>query len=166
MLGAAHQRPQVFHVVVDKYLPNREFGRVRMQFIVNRHAGELATIPVNSPTDTLRVSAPEVTALDLVTRPYDSGGLSNVATVLIELFEDRQVGESGLIDAARYYPSVSVRRAGYLLETFVGARLDALHRLSQPLSHEPAPLQVGGVRRGPVDQRWNLRINSEIEPDL
>jgi predicted transcriptional regulator of viral defense system len=166
MLGAAHQRPQVFQVVVDKYLPDRAFGRVRMQFVVNQHAAELATTSVNSPTDTLRVSTPEVTSLDLANRPHDSGGLSNAATVAIELFEDREVAEQSLIDAARFYPSASVRRAGYLLETFIGARLDALCTFVDPSAHEPAPLQAGGVRRGPVDRRWNLRINTEIEPDL
>lgn len=166
MLGAAHQRPQVFQVVVDKYLPDRAFGRVRMQFVVNKHAAELATTPVNSPTDTLRVSTPEVTSLDLANRPNDSGGLSNVATVLIELFEDREVDEQGLIDAAHFYPSASVRRAGYLLETFADARLDELHAFADPAAHEPAPLQAGGVRRGRADPRWNLRVNAEIEPDL
>lgn len=166
LFGAAHQRPQVFQVVVDKYLPDRSFGRVRMQFVVNKHAAQVATTPVNSPTDTLRVSTPEVTSLDLASRPHDSGGLNNVATVLIELFEDRDVGEGGLVEAARFYPSASVRRAGYLLETFADARLDALHASVDPAAHEPAPLQAGGVRRGRVDQRWNLRLNTEIEPDL
>lgn len=166
MLGAAHHRPQVFQVVVDKYLPDRAFGRVRMQFVVNQHAANLATTPVNSPTDTLRVSTPEVTSLDLANRPHDSGGLDNVATVVIELFEDRAVDEQGLVDAARFYPSASVRRAGYLLERFADARLDALHAILAPTAHEPAPLQAGGVRRGRVDQRWNLRVNTEIEPDL
>ena len=36
LLSAAHQRPQVFQVVMDKYLPGRTFGRVRMGFIVNK----------------------------------------------------------------------------------------------------------------------------------
>lgn len=166
MFGAAHQRPQVFQIMVDKYLPDRAFGRVRMQFVVNKHAAELATTPVNSPTDTLRVSTPEVTSLDLASRPNDGGGLSNVATVVIELFEEREIAEQGIIDAARFYPSASVRRAGYLLETFADAPLDALHAFADPGAHEPAPLQVGGVRRGRVDQRWNLRVNTEIEPDL
>lgn len=166
MLGAAHQHPQVFQVVVDKYLPDRAFGRVRMQFVVNKRAAELATTRVNSPTDTLRVSTPEVTSLDMASRPNDSGGLSNVATVVIELFEDREIAEQGLIDATRFYPSASIRRAGYLLETFADGRLDALHAVADPLAHEPAPLQAGGVRRGRVDERWNLRINTEIEPDL
>jgi predicted transcriptional regulator of viral defense system len=166
MFGAAHQRPQVFQVVVDKYLPDRAFGRVRMQFVVNKHAAALATTPVNSPTDTLRVSTPEVTSLDLANRPNDSGGLNNVATVIIELFEEREVDEQGLIEAARFYPSASIRRAGYLLERFAEARLDALNAFADPASHEPAPLQAGGVRRGPVDQRWNLWVNTEIELDL
>lgn len=166
MFGAAHQRPQVFQVVVDKYLADRSFGRVRMQFVVNKHAAQLATTPVNSPTDTLRVSTPEVTSLDLASRPRDSGGLNNVATVVIELFEDREVGEQGLIDAARFYPSASVRRAGYLLEKYADAPLDALHAFANPAAHEPAPLQAGGDRRGRVELRWNLRVNTEIEPDL
>jgi predicted transcriptional regulator of viral defense system len=137
-----------------------------MQFVVNKHAAELATTPVNSPTDTLRVSTPEVTSLDLANRPNGSGGLSNVATVIIELFEDREVVEQGLIDGAHFYPSASVRRAGYLLETFADARLDSLRAFADPAAHEPAPLQAGGVRRGRVDPRWNLRVNTEIEPDL
>lgn len=166
LLGAAHQRPQVFQVVVDKYLPDRAFGRVRMQFVVNKHASQLATMAVNSPTGTMRVSTPEVTSLDLAGRPLDSGGLSNVATVLIELYEDREVVEQDLIDAASFYPSASVRRAGYLLEHFAGVHLDALRAAVRPDVHEPAPLNASGARRGHVDQRWNLRLNTEIEPDL
>lgn len=166
LLGAAHQRPQIFQIVVDKYLTDRAFGRVRMQFVVNKHASQLTTTAVNSPTGTMRVSTPEVTSLDLAGRPLDSGGLSNVATVLIELFEDRDVVEQGLIDVATYYPSASVRRAGYLLERFAGARLDALRVAARPDRHEPAPLNASGARRGHVDQRWNLRMNTEIEPDL
>lgn len=166
LLGAAHQRPQVFQVTVDKYLPGRAFGRVRMQFVVNKQASQLTTTAVNSPTGTMRVSTPEVTSLDLANRPLDSGGLSNVATVLIELYEEREVDERSLTDAARLYPSASVRRAGYLLERFADFRLDALHAFARPEAHEPAPLDASGARRGHIDRRWNLRLNTEIEPDL
>lgn len=165
VFGAAHQRPQVFQVVVDKYLPGRAFGRVRMQFIINKRVSQLATTSVNSPTGTMQVSTPEVTSLDLASRPLDSGGLSNVATVLIELYEEREVVEPGLIDAALRYPSASVRRAGYLIEHFADVRLDALRDFAEPDGHEPAPLEASGARRGHIDQRWNLRLNTEIEPD-
>lgn len=74
----------------------------------------------------------------MASRPLESGGLSNVATVLIELYEERSVAEAGLVEAARLYPSASVRRAGYLLERFVSVRLDALHGFTRPEVHEPA----------------------------
>ncbi len=166
LLGAAHQRPQVFQVVVDKYLACRRFGRVRMQFMVNKQAAQLPTTAVNSATGTMRVSTPEVTSLDLASRPLDSGGLSNVATVLIELYEERNVDEASLVDASRLYPSASVRRTGYLLERFADVRLESLHRYTRPDAHEPAPLDASGARRGHIDQRWNLRLNTELEPDL
>lgn len=166
LLGAAHQRPQVFQVVVDKYLPDRAFGRVRMQFVVNKHARSLATTSVNTPTGTMRVSTPEVTALDLVSRPLDSAGLDNVVTVLIELHEEHPLAESELLDAADSYPSASSRRLGYLLERYCGLRLDDLRADVANAGCEPAPLDPSGPRRGHVDPRWNLRLNAEIEPDL
>jgi predicted transcriptional regulator of viral defense system len=166
LLGAAHQRPQVFQVVVDKYLPDRSFGRVRMQFVVNKRVSSLATTSVNAPTGTMRVSTPEVTALDLVSRPLDSGGLDNVATVLFELHEDHPFGEAALLDAADLYPSASARRLGYLLERYCGLRLDELNARAARAGGEPAPLDPSGPRRGHVDPRWNLRLNAEIAPDL
>lgn len=166
LFGAAHQRPQVFQVVVDKYLPDRSFGRVGMQFVVNQHAGELPTTGINSPTGTMRVSTPEVLALDLASRPLDSGGLDNVATVLVELHEQRPLREPEMLGVAGLYPGGSVRRVGYLLERFCGMRLDGVHALAAPAGREPAPLDPSGPRRGHVDKRWNVRLNTEIEPDL
>jgi len=166
LLGAAHQRPQVFQVVLDKYLPDRAFGRVRMQFVVNQHARSLATTSVNTPTGMMRVSTAAVTALDLVSRPLESGGLDNVATVLIELYEERPFAESELVDAADLYPSASSRRAGYLLERYCRLELDELNDRVAQAGREPAPLDPSGPRRGHVEPRWNLRLNTQVEPDL
>ncbi len=163
---AAHQRPQAFQVIVDKYLPDRSFGRVRLQFIVNRQAAKLPVASVNTPTGTMRVSTPPVTALDLAHRPLDSAGLDNVATVLIELTEQHPVVAADLIAIAPLYPSGSVRRLGYLLEHYGDAHLDDLVAHLQPDRREPAPLDSSGPRRGHVDPRWNVRVNATVEPDL
>ena len=165
-LGAAHQRPQVFQVVTDKYLPDRSFGRVRLQFLLNQHVAQLPASPVNTPTGTMRVSKPAVTALDLVTRPRDSGGLSNVATVLIELVEEQPIADGDLVAVSKHYPSSSVRRLAHLLESFCGAHLDELHTRTAPAGAEPAPLDPAGPRLGHVNPRWNVRVNSVVEPDV
>lgn len=166
LFGAAHQRPQAFQVIIDKFLPDRAFGRVRLQFMVNKHAPLLPTTTVNSPTGTMRVSTPEVTALDLASRPLDSGGLDNVVTVLVELHDQHRISGVALVEASAFYPSGSVRRLGYLLERYCDLRLDDLYGYAGPTGREPAPLDPSGPRRGHVDSRWNLRLNVDIEPDL
>jgi predicted transcriptional regulator of viral defense system len=130
LLGAAHQRPQVFQVVVDKYLPDRAFGRVRMQFVVNHHVQSLATTSVNTPTGTMRVSTPEVTALDLVSRPLDSGGLDNVVTVLIELHEEHPWPSPGCSTRSR---SIRVRRReGWVISSSAIARFVSMGFMRAP----------------------------------
>ena len=114
----------------------------------------------------MRVSTPAVTALDLANRPLDSGGLDNVATVLIELFDQHPIADRDLIEMAEHYPSASVRRIAYLLEAFCDAHLDELHAHAVPAGREPAPLDPPGPRRGHVDPRWNVRVNTVVEPDL
>jgi predicted transcriptional regulator of viral defense system len=164
--GAAHQRPLAFQIVADNYLPDRAFGRVRMQFLVNQHAADLPTTAVNTPTGTMRVSTPAVTALDMANRPLDSGGLDNVATVLIELIDQHPIADHDLIPVAEHYPSGAMRRLAYLLETFGDVHLDELHAAVAPAGREPAPLDPAGPRRGHVDPRWNVRVNTVVEPDL
>lgn len=165
-LGAAHQRPQAFQVLVDKYLPDRAFGRVRIQFVVNQHATLLPTVKLNTPTGTMRVSTPAVTALDLVSRPLDGGGLDNVATVLIELNEEGLLAEPDLVALAADYSAGSTRRLGYLLERYCDLELASLHAKAEPAGREPAPLDPSGPRRGHVDPRWNLRLNTNVVPEL
>ena len=114
----------------------------------------------------MRVSTPAITALDLANRPLDSGGLDNVATVLIELIDQHPIADRDLIKASGNYPSGAVRRLAYLLETFGDVHLDELHSQAAPAGREPAPLDPTGPRRGHVDPRWNVRINTVVEPDL
>jgi hypothetical protein len=64
--GAAHQRPQVFQVLVDGRVRDRSFGRVRLEFHTSSRVGSLPTVRVNTPTGQMTVSVPEVTAFDVV----------------------------------------------------------------------------------------------------
>jgi len=164
--GAAHQRPQVFQVVVDRELRDREFGRVRMRFVTNRHAGELPTVRVNTPTGTMAVSTPSLTALDLATRPENGAALHNVATVLIELIEDDKLDENALVDLVELFPVAGSRRLGWLVEQFTDLRLNSLAAVLAEAAREPSLLDPSDPRRGPVDRRWQLRINATVEPDL
>ena len=165
---AAHQRPQVFQVVTDERLKTRTFGRVRVKFILNTHTADRPTITVNTPTGTIRVSTPEATILDLVSAPEHSGGLSNIATVIGDLLEDAKINVSEIIRIAHEWPTTIVQRTGWLLE-------QAAAELAVDLDLDPLAAFAtgqGGVTKlspssgtGPLDTRWNIIVNTEVESD-
>lgn len=164
--GAAHQRPQVFQLVVDRDVRERHFGRVRLRFITNKDAGGLPAVRANTPTGTMAVSTPELTALDLTNRPEHGGALHNAATVVIALARDGKLDDAALSQLAGRFPAAAGRRLGWIVEQFTDVRL---HMLAEAVSAEaaaPSKLDQHAPRRGRVDPRWRVRINAAVEPDL
>lgn len=173
--GAAHQRPQVFQVFVDRAVSDRDIERVRLRFY---ERSDLAAVPVelkNSRTAQVPVSTPEATAFDLVSRPQDSGALFNVATIIGELAQDERLDAAKLVALAPHYPLAVVRRLGWILERdeeFVDTAglAEPLHDFV--LAHSPVGrravdlLVAGGSRRGRTNPRWGLVENGDVAPDL
>lgn len=166
--GAAHQRPQALQVAVDRPVEDRSFGRSHLRFTRQSRVGELPRQRHNVESGHVWVSTPELTAVDLVDRPDLGGGLSNVATVLFELAEAAGLDPVHLAQLAGALSATAVRRVGYLLD-FVHAPVDtsALVEVTEttPLPR-PALLDPRHPRRGTIDSRWGIVINTEVEPDL
>ncbi len=164
--GAAHQRPQVFQVVVAKSRRPISCGKMRVDFIVRKNAAQIPTEKVNTPAGELKISTPEATALDLVGYAGHCAGLDNVATVLSELAEKINVGK--LRQMAELSPISWVQRLGYLME-LVGAKdkADGIANyvaLKRPVRTPLAPaLKSIGAK---MDSRWRVFVNTAVEPDL
>lgn len=165
--GAAHQAPQVFQIMVDRQLTDRHMGRVRLQFHVNsllEHVNVLPTVRVTTHTGAMTVATRELTAVDLVANPDVSGGLDNVATVLLEL--DRLDIER-LAAVGEYTSRAAIRRLGWLLAHIVGQDdLEPLAELATADDGDHTPLDVHGPRAGPRDRRWGIIVNTDVEPDV
>ncbi|OJV30136.1 MAG: hypothetical protein BGO26_07110 [Actinobacteria bacterium 69-20] len=172
--GAAHQRPQVFQVMVDKPLADRDFRRVRLRFYTRTAVERYPTVLRNSATGQVRISTPEVTALDLAARPNDAGGLNNVATILGELAMDSKLSPAALSEAATLFPQAVARRLGWLLDRVAGeadtaelaAVLGQLLEQNGPRVRAQDLLDPAGPRRGTAGNRWHVVENSDVEPDL
>lgn len=164
--GAAHQRPQALQVVVARDLQDRSFGRVRLRFVTNRDAGVLPTVRQNTPTGTVSVSTPALTALDLANRPDNGGALHNVATVLVDLVGHGLLDDAELATLSPSFPVAASRRVGWIIEHHTDLVLDALAHAAEVAADEPSKLDQHGARRGNVDRRWRVRVNADIEPDL
>ncbi|MCL2467866.1 MAG: type IV toxin-antitoxin system AbiEi family antitoxin [Micrococcales bacterium] len=167
--GAAHQRPQVFQVMADGRVDNRDFGRVRVRFYRLAGAGRRPVELRNTRTGQARVATAPVVALDLASRPRDGGGLSNVATVVVELARAGTIPASSLLAVAPLYPLAPLQRVGWLLDRFGERAVDTEPLARAVTARSPRSdtlLLPGGPRRGHRDQRWGLVENEDVEPDL
>jgi predicted transcriptional regulator of viral defense system len=168
LYGAAHQRPQVTQVAVDRQVADRQQGRVRLRFYERTGLSTLPRVQRTVESGQVWVSSPELTAADLADRPGRGGGVSNVATILAELSEEPGLSGPLLADVAGAFPAAASRRLGYLLER-AGSSVDLellralVHR--RPLAR-PAVLTPQGPPRGTVDSDWQLLVNAEVEADL
>ena len=166
--GAAHQAPQALQVAVSAPVQDRTFGRVRLQFAIRARVAEVPREQRTASTGRFWVATPATTALDLVDDPDRSGGLSNAATVIAELADEGKLTADALENAARHFPITTVRRLGRLLDTIdLPALNGGLERLASEHRRSPiTALDRHGAPEGPVDHRWRVAVNTEIDPDL
>jgi predicted transcriptional regulator of viral defense system len=162
--GAAHQAPQVFQVMCAPPLRDRAVARVRLRFFSGRHVASAPTEPRTVSTGTMRVATPELTVIDMVALPGESGGYGNVATVLGEL---GGLDGSSLAALARPRGRGLTRRVSWLVEHFGHCDdLEPLREAAAPDEGEPTLLRAGAGRRGHTDRTWGIRVNTDVQSDL
>ncbi len=164
MHGASHQAPQVFQVMVDRHVPNRDIGRVHLRFYVNEHLGQMTVEERQVDTGRLRLATRETALVDLIAHPDEAGGLNNIATVIVAI-GDIDVAELARLAIMR---SRSVaRRLGWLLDQFRDdLDLQPLREAALATGTYPTRLVRALPARGPIDPTWNLQVNTSVEPDL
>ena len=163
--GAAHHRPQVFQVMVERSRSPTRCGMVQVEYISRTG---LATVPLctfDNPRGTIFASCVEATAIDLVGYMGRAGGIDRVAGMLLELSD--QIDPDLLAQAAN---SASVRwaqRAGYLLE-FVGAgdRCAPLRKHVQECARNYTRLVPSATANGAARSRdWRLMVNATVKAE-
>lgn len=165
--GAAHQQPQEFQVVTDMARRSMRVGRARIRFLGKRRHEQTIVTTVSTVTGKMRVSTPEATAIDLLRYARPAGGLGNVATVLTELAEridPVRLAEAAAADGEMVY----AQRLGYLLGHVDAAQqATGLAELVAGENPRTVVLSPGRSRKGcPVDRRWRVVINEQVEVDL
>jgi predicted transcriptional regulator of viral defense system len=83
--------------------------------------------------------------------------------VITELALEGLLDLTVLREVARRYPASAVRRVGWILERF--SSLDLGGGLGSG-SVAPTQLDPDGGRRGPIDRRWQIIVNTVVQPDL
>lgn len=174
--GAAHQRPMVFQVMVAKPMKPLRYGAIGVDFIYKKSIKGLPLQELTEREGFLKVSSPELTAMDLILYTKKSAGLGNVATVLYELIDS--INGDKLVELAKQTNAKGwVQRLGYILEQLdsddeksakhksrVIAKL-AKYLEKQKLSYIrlTPELPVKGSSRS---SKWKIIENTTVESDL
>lgn len=168
--GAAHQQPQRLQVVTEHRVQPTSVEAGRIAWVTKKTAPATPVEKRRVATGYLLVSTPEATACDLVQYVSRSGGLGNVATVLVDLAP--RLDPAALAKAADAAAGVAViQRLGYLLELLspdetraAAATLESWLR-RQP--HWPTPLRHERPTRGAsIAERWGVLVNEHVRPDV
>lgn len=116
LLGSSPQAIMEFQVVTDKQLTRLRAGRAMISFHYRRDLANIWSGVDEHKTATgyMKVSSPELTALDLLHYAPTVGGLDNVATILVELAA--KINAEKLAVLSETFARSVVRRLGYLLE--------------------------------------------------
>ncbi|MDE0342219.1 MAG: type IV toxin-antitoxin system AbiEi family antitoxin [Deltaproteobacteria bacterium] len=117
LLGSSPQAIMEFQVVTDKQLTRLRAGRAMISFHYRRDLASIWSGVEEHKTATgyMKVSSPELTALDLLRYAPAIGGLDNVATILVELAT--KIDAEKLAVLSKSFARSVVRRLGYLLDS-------------------------------------------------
>lgn len=163
--GAAHQRPQTFHVFLSKARRPIRCGVVRVAFVVRKRLKEVPVQSLNTPRGTIQVSTPEATALDLVGYADHVGGLSHVGTVLSELAE--RIDPAKLAAAAETVPVPWAQRLGYLLDHLgFEAKTKPLKEYVHRHAKQSTALSPKTPHKRARNKSWKLYVNARVEAGL
>ena len=114
--GAKHLATSDFQVITDKRMPIIKTGQSRIVFFYRKNINNIERGLDNSQTHArfLKISSPELTALELLSYPRAVGSIENIATILAEL--GPKIKARKLADLSEEFSKPNVQRLGYLFE--------------------------------------------------
>lgn len=166
MHGAAHQRPQVFQIVVNRSMRPFSLPSEKIVFLYRRRIVNAMWEQKKVPTGYFRVSTPEMTAYDLLALRKACPSLNRVATIYVELGEViRTRAIARLCDLG--CETAILQRVGWLLDHTGWDRLTGgLFRKLDAQHLNWVPLHPGLAVRGTRSDKWRVIENTDIQPDI
>ena len=170
--GATHQAVMEFQVVTSKRMPKIRAGRSIIAFFYRKDMEPMADAVIDQKTDTgsMKISSPELTALDLLRYCHVTGTIDSIATVLSDLAPKLRAAR--LAKLAPAFERACIQRLGYLLDyvKHPGAA-EGLHEYLQRVTPLPWVELDPGRRPAKLSEplerssRWNVLVRRRLELD-
>jgi len=166
--GAAHQRPETYHIVTSRAGTRKlSCGNLVIRFFRKKYPENTLVQMIKCPAGYIPVSTPEETAFDILSYSSSIGGLDRVLTVLKELCE--KIDPSILLKVAKKENCISLaQRLGWLIyQTDFGDRTDKLAEWIKRKNPRHVKLDFHlSSANSKKDGRWNVCVNTTVESDI
>lgn len=167
--GASHQQSQRDYLVIEppklNAIAKKNFD---IQFFTSGHWPKQNIEAKQSDAGVYNLSSPALTFIDLVHHHPKIGGLNRMLASLEELTE--AIEEQDIRTLTSWYDHKStLQRAGFLLESFMGATLmaDMIYEKLKQQPYYPVLLSPNQHQKpGSADNRWKIAVNLKLESDL
>ena len=157
--GASPQAVMVTQVISSGVRRPVQVGRHRLIFLKCVRVSDMPTRWIETPHGCFKVSTPELTALDLVSRQQMSGGIARVAEILQTLVADMTAqGLTTALDAAQETPSA--QRLGALLAQM--GQIFLANLVADWLGTRRTrriPVTMDGATQGPSTLNTRFKVN-------
>jgi len=168
--GAAHQQPQEFQVITAMpALRNINVKQNSLKFFTKRGFIESGIESLKTDTGYIKISGPELTAIDLIQFERRIGGLNRVISVIDELAEECSVENINQLLSGRQMRLAPIQRLGYLFEYHLNQPelANAIYeKLSLKKYYRISLTVLKSNRSIKADNRWKVAENLKIESDV
>jgi predicted transcriptional regulator of viral defense system len=166
--GASHQQPQQFFVVIEKStLRKINHQGNSIKFITRSRIPAVGIENRKTDTGYVRISGPELTAIDLVSSANVVGGISRVASILAELLDVLNIENFAKLTTCKI-PITSLQRLGYIFEKVLMNQsiADSLYNSVQKKLLFRIPLKLQSGQTGFLcNNRWKVIVNINIKKE-
>lgn len=172
LYGAGHQQPQEYFVITEYPVlrPTNKRG-IKINYISTKQLPP-ETLLEKKKTETgyINVSNPILTAIDLINYEKRIGGLNRATTVINELLENIKPKDITQ-ELVAYANATTLQRFGFILEEILGKQnlADKLLLLCKKANTKfyLIPLKASGEKtKEPINEKWKITVNTEIETDF
>jgi hypothetical protein len=170
--SATHQAVMAFQVLTDKRIAKIRAGRSIISFVYRKDMPRVVGAAIDHKTDTgrMKISSPELTALELVRYARIAGTTDSIATILSDL--GAKLRPQALAKLAPAFERTVIQRLGYLLDyvkqpKYATVMYSHLQK-SKPLPWvEPEPYRRAKKSSQPLERndRWNVIVRRRPELD-
>jgi len=163
--GAGHQQAMSTQLIIERpSLRKIKNEKLEIGFFTKNKWNKNDIIEKKSDAGYIKVSSPELTALDLVYFHKRIGGINRTLVILEELCEE--INPDKLIDTAlRFNSHTTIQRLGFIFDTVFNENILAgsLFKTLKNKKTRKTLLSSLSPEQGEINKKWNIIINTDTD---